>query len=213
MIRLILVAVFLLIFFILSIPVFLIEWIIGKFNPHAKEISSLRIVQGAFKIILFLSGTKTTVIGFENIPKDEPVLFIGNHRGFFDTVISYSMMRNLTGFVAKKEINKVPILRVWMRYLHCLFLDRDNIKEGLKTILEGIEMIKKDKISIVIFPEGHRNDENDVKAFKEGSFKFAQKSGCKIIPMVQNNTETIFEKQLPRIKKHIRSLSSENQLI
>jgi len=201
MIRLVLVALFLLVFFIVSIPLFIIEWIIGKFNHNSKSISSLRIVQITFKIILFLCGTKTTVIGLENVPKDEPVLFIGNHRGIFDVVIAYSMMRGLTGFVSKKEMNKILIVRVWMRNLHCLFLDRDNIKEGLKTILKGIELIKKDKISISIFPEGTRNKDDDVKPFKEGSFKFAEKSGCKIVPMVQNNTESIFEKQFPFIKK------------
>lgn len=201
MIRLILVAIFLLLFFIVSIPLFLIEWLIGKINPHAKDISSLRIVQWAFKVVLFICGTKTEVIGFENIPKDEPVLFVGNHRSFFDVLISYSRMPDITGFVAKKEIKKVPILRRWMKNLHCLFLDRKNVKEGLKTILEGIDMIKKDNISIVIFPEGSRNKESDVKEFKEGSFKFAEKSGCKIIPMAQNNTEMIFENQFPRIKK------------
>lgn len=201
MIRLIFVALFLLIFFIISIPIYLIEWIIGKFSHEAKSITSLRIVQMTFKIILFMSGTKTTVIGLENVPKDEPVLFIGNHRGVFDIVISYSRMPGLTGFISKKEMNKIPFLRVWMRLLNCLFLDRENIKEGLKTILEGIELIKKDKVSIAIFPEGHRNSEDDVKAFKEGSFKFAEKSGCKIIPMIQNNTESIFEKQFPRIKR------------
>jgi len=187
MIRLVLVALFLLVFFIVSIPLFIIEWIIGKFNHNSKSISSLRIVQITFKIILFLCGTKTTVIGLENVPKDEPVLFIGNHRGIFDVVIAYSMMRGLTGFVSKKEMNKILIVRVWMR--------------NLKTILKGIELIKKDKISISIFPEGTRNKDDDVKPFKEGSFKFAEKSGCKIVPMVQNNTESIFEKQFPFIKK------------
>lgn len=201
MIRIFLVAVFLITFFILSIPVFFIEWIIGKFNPRAKSMSSLRIVQTAFKGVRLISGTKTTVIGWENVPKDEPVLFIGNHRGFFDTVIAYSMMPGLTGFVAKKEMENVPFLRVWMRNINCLFLDRDNVREGLKTILQGIDMIKNDNVSIVIFPEGHRNEDNDVKPFKEGSFKFAEKSGCKIIPMVQNNTEAIFENQFPRIRK------------
>ena len=201
MIRLVLVALFLIIFFVISIPMFIIEWIIGKFNHKAMSISSLRIVQIIFKIILFLCGTKTTIIGRENIPKDEPVLFIGNHRSIFDVVIAYSLMINLTGFVSKKEMNKIPIIRVWMRYLNCLFLDRVNIKEGLKTILKGIELIKNDKISISIFPEGTRNRDDDVKSFKEGSFKFAEKSGCKIIPMIQNNTESIFEKQLPRIKR------------
>ncbi len=201
MIRLILVVLFLIIFFLLSLVLFVVEWIIGKFNQHAKDVSSLRIVQVAFRIILFLCGTKTTVIGMENIPKDEPVLFIGNHRGFFDVVIAYARFNRLTGFVAKKEMKKVPILRTWMGLLHCLFLDRANVKEGLKTVLEGIEMIKKDQISIVIFPEGTRNKEDGVQTFKEGSFKFAEKSGCKIVPMVQNNTSAIFEDHFPLLRR------------
>lgn len=180
---------------------FFIEWVIGKINRHAKDISSLRIVQWAFKAVRFLSGVKTTVIGYDRIPKDEPVLFVGNHKSNFDVIIAYSMMPGLTGFVAKKEIEKVPLLRVWMRYLYCLFLDRDDIKEGLKTILQGIDYIKKG-ISIVIFPEGTRNTfEDGMLPFKEGSLKFAEKSGCKIVPMVQNNTAECFEKHLPRIKK------------
>ncbi len=202
MIRLVLVILFLIIFFIVSLPLFFIEWIIGKFNRRAKDISSLRIVQFAFKCILFLSGVKTTVIGYDKIPKDEPVLYVGNHKSYFDVVIAYSMMPGLTGFVAKKEIEKVPLLRIWMRYLYCLFLDRDNIKEGLKTILQGIEYIKKDKVSIVIFPEGTRNTfEDGMLPFKEGSLKFAEKSGCKIVPIVQNNTGECLELHIPRIKR------------
>ena len=200
MLRLILIVIFLVIFFIISLPLFVIEWLIGKFNPHAKDISSLRIVQSAFKVILFIGGVKTTIVGFDNIPKDEPVLFVGNHRSFFDVIISYSMMPHLTGFVSKKEIEKIPLLRTWMRYLYCLFLDRSNIKEGLKTILSGIDNIKNG-ISIVIFPEGTRNDEDGIKRFKQGSFKIAEKSGCKIIPMVQNNTSAVFEEHFPRIKR------------
>lgn len=201
MIRLILVALFLFVYFIVSIPLFAIEWIIGKINRRARDISSLRIVQFGFKGILFFSGTKTTVIGFENIPKDEPVLFVGNHKSYFDVVISYAKMPNLTGFVAKKEIERVPFIRTWMKYLYCLFLDRDNLKEGLKTILQGIEYIKQG-VSIVIFPEGTRNTfEDGMLPFKEGSLKFAEKSGCKIIPMVQNNTGECLEKHFPKIKK------------
>lgn len=201
MIRLILVILFLIIFFILSIPMWIIEWIIGKFNKKAKDISSLRIVQFAFKCILFICGTKTTVIGMENIPKDEPVLFVGNHRGIFDVLIPYSRMPRATGFVAKKELEKIPGLNIWMRYLHCLFLDRDNMKEGLKTILKGIDLVKNDGISIAIFPEGTRSKGPDMLPFKEGSLKIAEKSGCKIVPMVQKNTRSIFEEQFPLLRK------------
>ena len=152
MIRLILVCIFLLIIFVLSLILFPIEWLIGRISPKAKDISSLRFVQFVFKVILFLSGVSTTVIGLENIPKDEPVVFIGNHRGFFDTVVSYSRMPRLTGFIAKKEMQKVPFIRLWMKYLHCLFMDRSNPREGLKTILSGVEQINNG-ISIVIFPD------------------------------------------------------------
>ena len=64
MIRFICIAVFLILYLILSIPVFLVEWIIGKFNRRAKDISSLRIVQWGFKVILKMTGVTTTVIGY-----------------------------------------------------------------------------------------------------------------------------------------------------
>ncbi len=200
MIRFILVVIFLIMYGIFSLFALPIEWLIGKINKRAKDRSSLRIVQGAFKIVRFLSGAKTTVIGLERIPKDEPVLFVGNHQSYFDIIISYSLMPRLTGYVAKKEIEKIPLLRTWMKYLYCLFLDRDDIREGMKTIVQGIEYIKND-ISIAIFPEGTTSKDGVLLPFHEGSLKFAEKSGCKIVPMVQNNTRFLWEMQKPKIRK------------
>ena len=193
MIRFICVVVFLILFLILTIPVFFIEWLIGKFNRNARDYSCLRIVQ--------VTGVHTTVIGFENIP-DEPVLFIGNHRSFFDILLTYSRCPRLTGYVAKKEMEKIPLLSTWMRFVYCLFLDRENPKEGLKTILQAIDYVKQG-ISICIFPEGTRNkgEELSMLPFKEGAFKIAAKTGCAIVPISMNNTAAIFENQFPRIKK------------
>lgn len=203
MIRIILTAVFVIAFLVLSIPIFLIEWIIGKFNPALRDISSLRIVQCAFKVVIWLSGVKLTVIGEENVPADTAVLFIGNHRSYYDIVLTYARCRSLTGYVAKKEMLKIPLLSRWMKFLHCLFLDRSDIREGLKTILEAIEKIKSG-ISIMIFPEGTRNkneSETDLLPFHEGSFKIATKTGCPIIPISINHSSAIFEDHLPFIKR------------
>lgn len=200
MIRLIITFLFLVVYFIFSIPMFGVLWIMGKINKPKMDIVALRIVQWAFRVIRKIGGVKTTVIGFENIPKDEPVLFVGNHNSYFDIIIAYSMLPRLTGFVSKKELEKVPILHRWMKLLYCLFLDRDNVKEGLKTILQGIEYVKSG-ISITIFPEGTRSTTGEIAPFKEGSLKFAEKTGCKIIPVVQNNTRQIFEAHMPFIKK------------
>ncbi|MGN0323087.1 MAG: lysophospholipid acyltransferase family protein [Oliverpabstia sp.] len=203
MIRFILICITVVGYLILSIPLLIIEWIIGKFNPYAKDISSLRIIQTVFRFILWLTGVKVTVIGEENVPKDQPVLYIGNHRSFFDILLTYTRCPGLTGYVAKAEMEKIPLLSNWMRYLHCLFLDRKDIKKGLQTIKEGIEKIKSG-ISICIFPEGTRNrSESDLELmeFHEGSFKLATRTGCPIIPIALNNTVSIFEKQFPKIRK------------
>ena len=202
MIRFILCVIVVVGFLILSIPILLVEWIIGKFNPMAKEISSLRIVQAVFRFILWVAGVKLTVIGEENVPTDVPVLYIGNHRSFFDILLTYSRCKRLTGYIAKKEMDRFPLLNNWMRNLYCLFLDRENPKEGLKTILTAIDYIKKG-ISICIFPEGTRNkgEELSVLPFKEGSFKIASKTGCAVVPISMNNTAEIFENHFPKIKK------------
>ena len=156
MIRVILALLFAILYLILGIPVLFAEWLIGKRNPHAADISQLRMVQWAFRVILFICGTKVTVIGEENVPTDEPVLYIGNHRSYFDIIITYARCPRLTGYVAKNSMEKVPLLSLWMKRHHCHFIDRENVKEALKTILAGFDNIKH-CISMCIFPEGTRN--------------------------------------------------------
>mgnify|MGYP001052619897 FL=1 len=202
MIRFIIVCICVIGYLILSIPILLAEWFVGKFNPRAKDISSLRIIQTVFRFILKVTGADITIIGHENVPKDQAVLYIGNHRSFFDILLTYVHCPDLTGYVAKKEMEPIPLLSIWMRYLHCLFLDRKDIKEGMKTILTAIEKVKNG-ISICIFPEGTRNkgnDELELLPFHEGSFKIATKSGCPIIPMAISNSAEIFENHFPKIK-------------
>lgn len=184
-----------------------IEFILGKFNKEASDLRQLRYVQWAFKCILFFGGVKVTVKGEENIPKDTAVLYVGNHRGIFDIIISYSRCKKLTGYISKNNIEHVPLLNSWMRRLHCLFLDRDDIRAGLKTILEGIELMKSG-ISMAIYPEGTRSKGDDIKdmlPFHEGSMKLATKSGCPIIPMAITETRDIFEDHSPWI--HAKSVT------
>ena len=203
MIRFILVCITVVGYLILSIPILIVEWIIGKFAPLKKDISSLRIIQTVFRFILWLTGVKVTVIGEENVPQDTPVLYIGNHRSYFDILLTYTRCPIRTGYIAKKEMEKFPLLSDWMRNLHCLFLDRSDIRQGLQTILTAVEKVKSG-ISICIFPEGTRNknaDELDMLPFHEGSFKIATKAKCPIIPIAMNNTADIWEAHSPKVKR------------
>ncbi len=201
MIRLILVAAFVILFLIFSIPILIFEYFLGKYNMTAKDKSSLAIVNWAFRCVLFLSGVSVTVLGEENVPRDVPVLYIGNHRSYFDIVMTYVRVPRSTGYIAKIDMLKVPLLSNWMKNLHCLFLDRKDIKQGMKTILAAVEKVKSG-ISICIFPEGSRSTEPDVfLPFHGGSFKIAEKSDCPIIPISINNADQVWEAHLPAIRK------------
>ncbi len=201
MIRFLAVLFFVILFLVCSIPLLIAEWIIGKFNMDFKNKSSLAIVLWAFRVCLFLAGTTIEYRGEENVPKDEPVLYIGNHRSYFDILLTYVRVPRPTGYIAKKEMLKWPLLVNWMKNLHCLFLDREDVKQGLKVILTAIEKVKSG-ISICIFPEGTRNRVNHTfMEFHEGSFKVASKTGCPIVPMTIYNSAAIFEDHLPKVKK------------
>ena len=172
MIRFLLTSSFVILFLIFSIPILILEWIIGKYNPELKNRTTQAMVKWAFRGCSILAGVSLEVIGREHIPQEGAVLYVGNHSSYFDIVLTYLCFPHPTGYVAKAEMSKLPLLSIWMKNIHCLFLDRNNIKEGMKAILKGIEELKSG-ISICIFPEGTRNTSPDIiLPFREGSFFF-----------------------------------------
>ena len=187
-------------FFILFFPVCLLLLLLRKWNRRLASRISQFLVRGAFKACMWPGGMRYTILGTENVPKDTPVLYAANHRGILDAAIGYIAVPNLTGFVAKKEIRKVPFLNLWMYNVNCLFLDRSDIKAGLKVILTCIDYIK-DGYSIFIAPEGTRSHEKDPLPFKDGSLKPAQKTGCPIIPVAITGTDDLFENHKPWLRK------------
>ena len=201
MIRTFFAALLVIFFFLFTIPVLFIFWIIGKINMKAHDVLSYGLMRIAFSIILFECGVKVTVLDRDKIPTDTPVLYVGNHRSYFDIIALYRYALGTTGFIAKKEFKKVPVLSHWISCLHGLFLDRNDLKAGLKTILEAIDHMKNDGISYVIFPEGTRNHNDEMLPFKEGSMKIATKSGCPIVPVAMTHMDDILEKHMPWIRK------------
>lgn len=199
MIRFIITALFVILFLILSIPLLITEWIIGKFNPPLKDRSSLAIVNWAFRMVLRLSGVSVTYIGEDRIPKDTPVLYVGNHRSYFDIVMTYVRVPRTTGYISKVEFLKIPLLSNWMKNLHCLFLDRSDLKAGMKTILAAIEEIKNG-VSICIFPEEPQSHDAPLLEFPCRQLKNAEKAQCRSSVTIAN-AEQIFEAHSPCIRK------------
>lgn len=150
------------------------------------------------KDMLKAAGVKVEVSGSENIPK-EACLFVSNHQSYFDVPILMAVIDRSIGFIAKKEIEKVPFMNYWMKELHSVFMDRDNIREAVKSINEGIENLQNG-YSMVIFPEGTRSKCDTVGEFKKGSMKLGIKAGAPIIPVTINGAYKAFEGNNNRVK-------------
>ena len=180
MLRTLLLFLFLVLYFLIGFPINLILTGLDKKKPGIKTRISEKMVKRGFKICLRIAGAKISVKGVENIPTDQAVLFVSNHRSYFDILVSYVSSPIPLGFVAKKEMEKIPGLSTWMKNIRCLFLDRENVKEGLKTILQGVEQLKSG-YSVYICPEGTRNHKEEMLPFKEGSTKMASPFGMKFL--------------------------------
>jgi len=126
----------------------------GKIAERDKLVHG-EAIKWARNIINF-GGIKVTVTGGENVPKDSGVLFVGNHQSNLDIPILIGFINKPKGFIAKVELAKIPILSVWMKYMGCIFLDRKDVRQSLKAINQGAELLKKGH-SLVIFPEGTRS--------------------------------------------------------
>ncbi len=199
MIRTIIVALFLVIFFLFSLPCYAILHFVTKVAPIRAQHASQRIVCGALNLILMVCGVKVIVIGKENIPADKTVLYIGNHTSYFDIVSTYPQLPLGVGFVAKKELDRFALLRYWLKLLRGLTFDRDDPRSGMKMILTSIEYVKQG-FSMFIYPEGTRMRNGELGDFKAGSFKVATRTGCPIVPVAIKGSADIFENHIPIIR-------------
>lgn len=148
-------------------------------------------VQNWSRRLLKLAGVKVTVRGLENIPEGAAV-FVSNHQGLFDIPTLLCFLDKPHGLIAKKEAEKIPAIRTWMRYLGCIFLDRENARSAMASLREGTELLKKG-YSITIFPEGTRSRGDEMGDFKNGAFKMAEKAKVPLIPVRINGTYKVME--------------------
>ena len=168
----------------------LVEELVNKHIPHWS------------RGILKVTGVFLSVEGLENIPKDTPCVFVGNHRSYYDIPLLLASLDKPHGILAKEELEKIPLLNRWMKLLGCVFVQRDDLRASVRALNDATAIVESGK-SFVIFPEGTRStgpEQTELLPFHEGSFKVATKTDCLIVPMAITNTSRIFEDHIPFIR-------------
>jgi len=151
------------------------------------------------KILLLICNIKVKVIGEENILQGKPQIFMANHQSDFDILISLAYIPARFRWIAKKELFAIPIFGAAMRSAGYIEIDRSNHEKALQSVDEAALRIRNGK-SIMTFPEGTRSQDGEIKAFKQGSFHLAIKSGVPIVPVSIIGSGRIMPKKSLRIK-------------
>ncbi|WP_234118531.1 lysophospholipid acyltransferase family protein [Clostridium hydrogenum] len=172
---------------------------IKKTKPNEEYEKELhKIIMKWSRNMLKAAGVTVNVKGIENIP-DEPCVFVSNHQGNFDFLAMLAYIDKSLGFIAKKEILKLRIVSSWMKKMHCVFINREDIRDSLNAINTGVENVKNG-YSMAIFPEGTRSKSSNLGEFKKGALKLATKANAPVVPTIVDGSYKIFEDGHGKIK-------------
>ena len=184
-------------FWLYLIAVLPLYWYLRRLEKRGKRAKCDAILHRTVgrwaRRLIRAAGAKVTVEGLEKLP-DGPAVYVANHQGYFDipVVLGY-LGEDTKPLVAKKEIDRIPLIRRWMRLLHCVFLDRENPRSAVASLNEAAEWVAQG-YSMVIFPEGTRSKTGEVAEFKGGAFKIAQKNKVPVVPFVIDGTAQLMER-------------------
>ena len=163
-----------------------------------------KVLKGVVKGTIFTYSKllyRVKVIGTENIPKEGPVIFCGNHKSFLDPqLIEVTCKRDDTRFLAKKELTKNKGLKFLGNVFDAILVSRDEkdvtvVKESLRTLKNGN--------CIALFPEGTRNGLEKGEKVKDGTAYFALNSDATVIPVGIKGGDKLFNKAVIRYGKPI----------
>ena len=161
----------------------------GKIEEHDRIVRTM--VNNWALRLMKLAGATMEVTGKENIPEG-PVVFAANHQGYADIPLLLTQLDKPNPLIAKKELEKVPLLRDWMTELNCIFIDRDNARQAMDSLKKANELLSEG-YSVCIFPEGTRSKGGEIKEFKGGTIRLATRAKVPIVPCCIEGTYNMLE--------------------
>ena len=151
------------------------------------------------KAILFAGRIRVTVTGYSNIDPGRSYIYMSNHQSNFDIPVLLAYLDTQFRYLAKAELFKIPIFGYAMKRAGYISIDRSNRKSAFESLKEAAKKIRNGA-SVLIFPEGTRSRDGNIRPFKKGGFALAVDSGVPVVPIVIHGTWSIMPKKGIRIK-------------
>lgn len=162
-----------------------------EYEKHSRFYRSL--LNGATWLGLKIMRIKVHAAGLEKIPQGTTkLLFVSNHRSNFDPIVTWHVLKQWKpAFVSKKENFEIPVFGRIIRKCCFMAIDRENPRNAIKTIEKAARILKKEEVSIGIYPEGTRSKKGELLPFHNGVFKIAKKAEAPIVVLSVEGTEQI----------------------
>ena len=132
------------------------------------------------------------VTGKEMLPADRRILYVGNHVSNYDPIITWhAFPKAKLSFISKASNFKIPWFGRYIRRCCFMDIDRENPRNAIVTINRAADLLKKQEVSIGVYPEGTRSKSTELLPFHNGVFKIAQKANVDIAVISLIGTENI----------------------
>lgn len=143
------------------------------------------------KWILWAAGVRVETEGLEHLTPESPQIFAANHASWFDVWALAAAIPKRNRFVAKKELERIPLFGTAWKVAGHVSVDRGDRSSAIRSLREAGERIHRDDISVVIYPEGTRSRTGELGPFKKGAFMLALHTGVDIVPVAIIGTREI----------------------
>lgn len=159
-----------------------------------------RVARAWGRSILYVAGIDVDVKGLEHIDRNRSYVYMSNHMSMFDIPVLLACLRVQFRWIAKVELFGIPLFGRIMTSAGYIPVDRSDRRAAFRSLKLASEKIRNG-VSVMIFPEGTRSDDGNIRAFKNGGFIMAIDSGCPILPLVIHGTGSIMRKNEKRIRR------------
>lgn len=150
------------------------------------------------RTIIAASGVRVEVRGEENLPGNSAMIVASNHQGYFDIFVLMAFLPLRLGWIAKKELYRIPLFNFAMRRYGNIMIDRSSRERARRSLQSAAEKIRRGQ-SVLIFPEGTRSPDGKVHGFKKGCYYLAEASEAPVVPVSISGSFQVMPKKAFRL--------------
>lgn len=133
------------------------------------------------RMILRGTGVRVRVLHAERLAEQGAVI-APNHESFYDILVLYEIVPVRIGFLAKRNLFRIPILGWSMTANGFVPVDRGERRRGTSTIETALKRLGRGA-SLIVFPEETRTRTGELLPFKAGAALLAIRSGLPLQPI------------------------------